>query len=150
MTPNKKQVTFQVPSDDTQGSSSRPVGQKTYSPSNSSTETVIHHPQPQRRTHSHWPSSVFQGPSGIGQVLGFPSKDTPATHFQASTTQEANWPTPGHLKEVANYQSKRYAEPQPKEGSFAQQAQKPTHVFDPEEGTIYSGCTECDPTGGPT
>ncbi|KAI4172750.1 MAG: hypothetical protein LQ343_003342 [Gyalolechia ehrenbergii] len=148
----KKKVTFQAPSDGTPGSSSRPFGPDSHR-SDSSTETVIHHPQPQRqnlRPQSHLPRTVFRGPTGIAQVLGFPTGSTPATHFQASITQQANWQTPDHLKQVSQYQTKRYAEPKPKEGSFEQQARKKIHVFDPEHGTIYSACTECDPKGGPT
>ncbi|KAL8933163.1 MAG: hypothetical protein Q9211_005929 [Gyalolechia sp. 1 TL-2023] len=150
MASSKKKVTFQAPSDGTQGSSSRLFSTESYSSSGSSTQTVIHHPQPDLRPQPHLPRTVFRGPTGIAQVLGFPTGNTPPTHFQASITQQANWQTPDHLKEVAQYQTKRYAEPKPKEGSFEQQARKETHVFNPEHGTIYSGCTECDPSGGPT
>ncbi|KAL8941325.1 MAG: hypothetical protein Q9216_002310 [Gyalolechia sp. 2 TL-2023] len=153
MASHKGRVAFQAPLDGTQGSSSRPFGPDSRRSSNSSTETVVHHLQQQRqnpRPQSHQPRTVFRGPTGIAQVLGFTSENNPATHFQASITQEASWQTPDHLQQVSRYQTKRYAEPKPKEGNFEQQAQRETYVFDPEDGPIYSSCTECDPDGGPT
>lgn len=160
-----KKVAFQHTSDGSEGSSSRPFGPHHRLSASSSAETVLHHPQTQKenarptssstiyRTNtdeSFLPRTVIGGPSGIPQVLGFTSRNTSATDFDASITQEANWPLPDSLAQVLSYQAKHYAPPKPKESSFAQQAQVQNRVFDPDHGPIYSHCTECDPSGGPT
>ncbi|KAL8779455.1 MAG: hypothetical protein Q9213_006939 [Squamulea squamosa] len=142
----------------------------------SSSETVLHHPPkpPQEiflpgassglrwtnpdepalsRTatnESDLPRRVVGITSGISQVLGFPPRDAPQDCFDAHTTQTANWKLPEDISKTLKYQARHYAPSLPRERSFEQQESTQPRSFDPKKGPIYSGCTQCDPTGGPT
>ncbi|KAI4251908.1 MAG: hypothetical protein L6R42_008191 [Xanthoria sp. 1 TBL-2021] len=141
----------------------------------SSTETILHHssvsrndnPLPGstsglRRTHtdksavsrtstnkSDQSHRVIEITSCLKQVLGFPPIDAPRTHFDAHVTQTPNWKTPDNISRTIEYQTRRYRRALPKERSFENRRPQ-DHIFDPDKGAVYSGCTQCDPTGGPT
>ncbi|KAL8848028.1 MAG: hypothetical protein Q9221_006933 [Calogaya cf. arnoldii] len=146
----------------------------TYSSPSSSTETVLHHPSPSRkedfqsasrsglRTTTNEPPlgrtstndlekshRVIQITSCLKQVLGFPPTDAPRTHFDAHLTQTPDWETPDSISKTLQYQAKRYRPALLKERSFENQRPQ-DHTFDPNKGAVYSGCTQCDPAGGPT
>ncbi|KAL8902762.1 MAG: hypothetical protein Q9171_007604 [Xanthocarpia ochracea] len=137
----------------------------------SSTETVLYHPESSREDYlpgsssglrwtttygpalsrvatdqSYLPPKVLRIHSGISQVLGFPPRDAPLSCFDALTTQTANWKLPEDISKTLKYQARHYA----RHRSYEQQALAQNRIFDPEKGSIYSGCTQCDPTGGPT
>ncbi len=99
---------------------------------------------------SYQPPKVLRIHSGISQVLGFPPRDAPLNRFDAFTTQTANWRLPKNISEILQYQARHYAPGLPRHRSYEQQALAQNRIFDPEKGSIYSGCNECDPTGGPT
>ncbi|KAL8766076.1 MAG: hypothetical protein Q9209_007042 [Squamulea sp. 1 TL-2023] len=142
----------------------------------SSSETVLHHPPKFRQENfspgassglrwtnlnkpalsrtttdkSDLPRRVVGITSGISQVLGFPLRDAPKNCFDAHTTQTANWKLPEDISKTLKYQARQYAPTLPRERSFEQQDPTQLRSFDPKKGPIYSGCTQCDPTGGPT
>ncbi|KAL8834602.1 MAG: hypothetical protein Q9170_003678 [Blastenia crenularia] len=129
----------------------------------SSTETVIHHPQKVdfppgshsalyriNSDDSYPPRTLSGGASGIPQFLGFPARDTSATDFKPSITQQADWKLPNSLEHVLEYQAEKYAPPEPRQASFAEQSKIQTRIFDPDCGSIYNHCTACDENGGPT
>ncbi|KAL8738576.1 MAG: hypothetical protein Q9181_000627 [Wetmoreana brouardii] len=131
--------------------------------STTSTETVLHRPQTHRENvppasnsalcntnESYLPRTVIGLPSGIPQVIGYPLRDPSATSFPPGTTQEANWPLPDSVSQGLKYQAKHYAPRTPQVSGFAKQSRITHHIFDPDFGPIYSHCTECDPSGGPT
>ena len=99
---------------------------------------------------SYQPPKVLRIHSGISQVLGFPPRDAPLNRFDAQTTQTANWKLPEDISETLKYQARHYAPGLPRHRSYQQQALAQNRIFDPEKGSIYSGCNECDSTGGPT
>ncbi|KAL8860556.1 MAG: hypothetical protein Q9178_002908 [Gyalolechia marmorata] len=99
---------------------------------------------------SHLPPKVLRIHSGISQVLGFPPRDAPLNCFDAQTTQISNWELPKNISNTLEYQARHYDPGLPRNRSYEQQALAQNRIFDPEKGLIYSGCTQCDPTGGPT
>ncbi|KAL8699460.1 MAG: hypothetical protein Q9224_001402, partial [Gallowayella concinna] len=158
-------------------SSNRSFGSTPRDSNSSSTETVLHHPvgtpkksaSPDSRSEFIYtyntneppisptttnqpilPRSVLAITTGISQVLGFPPKDASCSHFDASITQSANWQLPEDITNALKYQAKHHRPTQPRERSFERQLATPNRVFDPEDGTIWPSCTECDPPGGPT
>ncbi len=141
----------------------------------SSIETILHHPS-LSRSDNHLPGSasglhwthtdrpalsrtstnksdqsyrVIEITSCLKQVLGFPPIDAPPTHFDAHVTQTPNWKTPDNISNTIEYQTGRYSRALPKERSFENQRPQ-DRIYDPHKGAVYSGCTQCDPTGGPT
>ncbi|KAL8646184.1 MAG: hypothetical protein Q9226_006974 [Calogaya cf. arnoldii] len=146
----------------------------TYSSPSSSTETILHHPSLSQKedfqsaSTSGFRTTTYEPPLGrtstnesdkshrvikitscLKQVLGFPPTDAPRTHFDAHLTQTPDWETPESISQTLQYQAKRYRPALPKERSFENQRPQ-DHVFDPNKGAVYSGCTQCDPAGGPT
>ncbi|KAL8715878.1 MAG: hypothetical protein Q9220_000545 [cf. Caloplaca sp. 1 TL-2023] len=143
----------------------RPLGPQHRCSGGASTETVLHSPQtPKGNTspasqhtlsrsttnESVGPRTVVTIPTGIPQVLGFSSGNASTTSFPTSSTQEAGWRLPDSVRNVLQYQAKQYAPTTPRERSFVKQALTQSRVFDPEDGPIYSHCSECDSNGGPT
>ncbi|KAL8802701.1 MAG: hypothetical protein Q9200_006495, partial [Gallowayella weberi] len=173
----EKPVDFDLNTDQFKGVSNRSSSSTTPDSDRSSTETVLHHPvgilkenssvNPHSRflsTHNTHHPPVFQATSnqpnlprsvlavttGISQVLGFPPIDAPCSYFDASITQRANWQLPEDISNALKYQAKHHRPTQSRERSFERQLSTPNRVFDPEDGTIWPSCTECEPSGGPT
>ncbi|KAL8666870.1 MAG: hypothetical protein Q9202_001110 [Teloschistes flavicans] len=132
---------------------------------NSSSETILHRPPTHKENvepksgwalfrsssnESYLPRTVRGVPTGIHQVIGFPLRGSSRDSFNSALTQEAHWPLPDSVVAGLKYQAERYALPQPRAFSFAAQLANANRVFDPDDGPIYSHCTECDPAGGPT
>ena len=158
---SRKKALTQLLSDGGEGdfSNSFGFGHRQRPSTGSSTETVLYYPQPRSENIRQTSSSTLyrtdtdesSSPcAAVPQALSLPSRSTSATDFDSSVTQEAHWPLPDNLTEILNYQAKQYAQPKPKGSSFAQQARTQDRLFDPDFGAIYSHCTECDPSGGPT
>lgn len=138
-------------SDEPQTSRDRPKAPQRNEEANSSVETILHRPP----THTenlppHLPSTIRGLPAGIHQVIGFPLRDTHRDSFNQAITQEANWPLPDSIVQGLKYQHNRYAPPQPRIYNSTVQSAQANRIFDPDDGTIYSHCSECDPSGGPT
>ncbi|KAI4107333.1 MAG: hypothetical protein L6R37_001694 [Teloschistes peruensis] len=114
-------------------------------------ETVLHRPPTHKENlPPHLPSTIRGLPAGIHQVIGFPLRDTFRTSFNQAITQEANWPLPDSIVQGLKYQANRYEPPQPRVYTSAAQSAQTNQNFDPDDGNIYSQCSECDPSGGPT
>ncbi|KAL9000737.1 MAG: hypothetical protein Q9169_000773 [Polycauliona sp. 2 TL-2023] len=92
---------------------------------------------------------VIEVTSPLVQVLGIPPIDARRYHFDARETQKPRWRTPDNIQETLEYQERRYEPTLPKERSFENQRPR-DQSFDPNKGPVYSGCTQCDPAGGPT
>ncbi|KAI4274612.1 MAG: hypothetical protein LQ337_003806 [Flavoplaca oasis] len=146
----------------------------THSPG-SSTETILHHPSESRRkeflpaarfglrradtnesassrtssNQSNQSHKVIEITSCLKQVLGFPSIDAPQTHFDARLTQTPHWKTPKDIQKALEYQKGRHQAVLPRDRSVENQRPQ-DRIFDPHKGAVYSGCTQCDPAGGPT
>ncbi|KAL8946558.1 MAG: hypothetical protein Q9222_007065 [Ikaeria aurantiellina] len=150
---------------DTESCFIRPLGPQHRYSGGASTETVLHLPRTRdentppasqlilSRTstnESAGPRTVVTVPTGIPQVLGFHSGNASPTSFPTSVTQKPRWPLPDSVQNVLEYQAKQYAPSTPRERSFVKQTLTQNRVFDPEDGPIYSHCSECDPNGGPT
>ncbi|KAL9576712.1 MAG: hypothetical protein Q9212_006873 [Teloschistes hypoglaucus] len=118
---------------------------------NSSAETILHRP-PQHKENAppHLPSTIRGLPAGIHQVIGFPLRHTHRDSFNQAITQEANWQLPDSIVSGLKYQANRYEPPQTPIYSSAAQSAQAKRTFDPDDGTVYSQCSECDPSGGPT